>query len=1011
MRVLAALLFLPLALWAQNHLLISEVYVPASAQQQNAFVEIYNPGAQGIDLSSYYLANYNTAYQLVTGTYSTQVGDFLVRFPDDAVIPAGESRVVALYGDAFTTAFNKGADWEMTSTEEATADMAGGYVGSNIRFDPSGGMVHLFRWDGQSDRISDVDYLAWGISFFKERWMDKSGITIDGPDADDTASAYADDTPKASQKALPTPAAGMSYQRAGSVEISETATGGNGPGGHDETSEDWTQSFAEVSPSPGSFSEVAGDGSGSATVDIASVDANATVTLTFTLTGTAGYVLQQAALIIPSSWSFSGSSADVSFSGGGLASAALTIGGDTLFFSGTQLTDTQTGTIEIANLQTPDKTENATFEVRTAVSGGRLTPIAVFPVVSVVKALTIADIQNNVSSYLGTQVTIQGVVSLGAGITTTGWTDAYVQDGSGRGINVFRPGELVPRLKRGNLVTVSGTVDEFNGTTEIVDFTVTVDDSLKEVPEVAFLSLAAAANTELEGTMVEVNGIISDMFSAGGGTTLTIRNGGSTLSARIWDNTGVDLGGYAPGDTIAMRGIVDIYQNNAQLLVGYQEDIFHSDLVVPVDGSGAVTVSPAQVEPGATVDLLFTFRATTDDTLSLATLAIPSGWNFSGSSADVGTGGVFSGAALDVTGGLISLSGFELSDGLEGTLTLKNISAPNANTVSTFDVKTAQSGGVLTPVKSAPIVLVGSGTDIPTISIADARSQPDGTAISIKGVIVIGAGILRNDFTSAYIADEDGAGLNVFRRGSPDPDIVRGNLVVLQGTLTSFNGVLEIENYTTTILSKNYPLPDPLELSTGQSALTRYEGSWVHVRGIVTGKSSAGGGTNIFIDDGSGETTIRVWDTAGLSLDDFNVGDFIEASGVHGLFANAGQILVGYQEDIGHIDLSDQPVSLKVPPRPFAPDQGEKLTIEYGSGGANTRVTLRVYDMNGRLVATLVDGDGIPLPVKLEWDGRNQLGDRLTIGTYVLHFEVVNKDTGNRTTRVAPIVIGTMLSR
>ncbi len=1011
MRVPAALLFLPLALWAQSHLLISEIYVPASAQQQNAFVEIYNPGVQSIDLSNYYLANYNTAYQMVNGTYSTNVGDFVVRFPDNAVIDAGESRVVALYGDAFAATFNKKADWEITATDGATADMTDGYVGSNIRFDPSGGMVHLFRWDGQSDLTGDADYLAWGISFFRERWMDRSGVSIDGPDADNTASVYADDTPKASQKALPTPAAGMSYQRTGSAEIAETAAGGNGIGGHDETSEDWIQSFAAVSPSPGSFSEVAGDGSGSAAVDIASVDANATVTLTFTLTGTADYVLQQAALIIPSSWSFSGSSADVSFSGSGLASATLAIGGDTLFFSGTQLTDTQTGTIEIANLQTPDNTENSAFEIRTAVSGGRLTPIAVFPVVSVVKALTIADIQNNVSSYLGTQVTVQGVVSLGAGITTTGWTDAYVQDASGRGINVFRSGELVPRLKRGNLVTVSGTVDEFNGTTEIVDFTVTVDDSLKEVPEVAFLSLAAAANTELEGTMVEVNGIISDMFSAGGGTTLTIRNGGSTLSARIWDNTGVDLSGYALGDTIAMRGIVDIYQNNAQLLVGYQEDIFHSDLVVPVDGSGTVTVSPAQVEPGATVDLLFTFRATTDDTLSRATLAIPSGWNFSGSSADVGTGGVFSGAVLDVTGALISLSGFELSDGLEGTLTLKNISAPNANTVSTFNVKTAQSGGVLTPVKSAPIVLVGSGTDIPTISITDARSQPDGTAISIKGVIVIGAGILRNDFTSAYIADEDGAGLNVFRRGSPDPDIVRGNLVVLQGTLTSFNGTLEIENYTATVLSKNYPLPDPLELSTGQSALTRYEGSWVHVKGIVTGKSSAGGGTNIFIDDGSGETTIRVWDTAGLNLDGFNVGDFIEASGVHGVFANAGQILVGYQEDIGLIDLSNQPVSLKVPPRPFAPDQGEKLTIEYGSGGANTRVTLRIYDMNGRLVATLVDGDGIPLPVKLEWDGRNQLGDRLTIGTYVLHFEVVNKDTGNRTTRVAPIVIGTMLSR
>ena len=55
---------------AQDHLLITEVLAPPDADAGKAFVEIYNPTGQSVDLSEYYLANYNTYYQIVNGTYS-----------------------------------------------------------------------------------------------------------------------------------------------------------------------------------------------------------------------------------------------------------------------------------------------------------------------------------------------------------------------------------------------------------------------------------------------------------------------------------------------------------------------------------------------------------------------------------------------------------------------------------------------------------------------------------------------------------------------------------------------------------------------------------------------------------------------------------------------------------------------------------------------------------------------------------------------------------------------------
>jgi hypothetical protein len=1012
MRFVFTFLLLPFMLFAQDHLLLSEVLVPSSSEAGTAFIEIYNPTDQSLSLNNVHLSNYDTYYKMVNADYSNNTAKFLVKFTDIEIAPKA-NLVIALDGSAFTGKFTSSADYEIAGTDDNTADMVVLYAGSNIKLESSNGFLILFQWDGSSDLIQDIDYISWG--FFTTGLMDKSGVSIDGPDANNDASNYLDDLSAASQKKATIPTGGQSLQRNGIVEIDEVTTGGNGLNGHNEATENWRTSFVASAPSPGSFSEVEGDGAGIATIFPSDTTASAEIDLTITITGESTYTLTDVQIIVPGDWSWGQSLSDVVLSGDATTGSGISVSGDTITLSSTSFTASKSGSVKIENITTPDITTTSTFTVRSAVSGGNLTTIANSPQVSIIAPISIADLQNNFDDFNGQQVTLDAVVAIGAGITRSDHTDAYVQDESGRGINVFRSNEIVSDLAVGNKVRITATVSEFSGTTQLSDFTVSVLSTGNEIPAVARMSVAQASDISLEGTFVETAGVIEDLaMGIGGGANLTINDGTGSITARIWDNTGVDLSGYSTGDTVAIRAVIDIFNSEAQLLLAYDKDIFPGSIKTRVDGSGTVSVDPFSVALNSSATLTFSFIATAEDTVDKVSILVPSEWQWNGTVNDVGTFGAFSDASVEVSGKLITLSNTVLSPNETGDLEINNLTAPAVDTISTFKVQTAGLLGSLSSIARQPIVRVGKGTQIDAMTIAEIRANKGlylNQPITIQGTIVIGAGILRTDFTSAYIVDSTGAGLNVFRFGEIDPDIVRGNLVILRGTLTEFNGVLEIESYQTTVLATGATLPEPIILNTNDAAGLEHEGSFVAVSGVIIESFSAGGGTNLEIDDASGSVVLRIWDSSNLDLSAFTEGTNVTAQGIHSVFRETGQVLVGYQEDISVLELEDIPVSLKLPNKPFAPDQGEFLEIEYGPGSGNTHITMRIFDLGGRLVTTIFDKPGAPFVTSRFWNGRNDLGELVTIGTYILHFEVTNEDTGKKTQKIAPIVVGTILSR
>jgi hypothetical protein len=236
--------------------------------------------------------------------------------------------------------------------------------------------------------------------------------------------------------------------------------------------------------------------------------------------------------------------------------------------------------------------------------------------------------------------------------------------------------------------------------------------------------------------------------------------------------------------------------------------------------------------------------------------------------------------------------------------------------------------------------------------------------------------------------------------------------------VTEFNGVTEIEYTRINLISTGAELPRAIPLSNARVNSTRWDGTLIATAGIILEKFSAGGGTTLEISDGKGATNIRIWDTARLDLSGFNENDRILVEGVGSLFLSNGdsifQILPAYQDQI-ELDPTYVPqldnAALQVDPHPFAPDQGEKITITYNAAAVNNKVTVRIFDLGGRLITTLLDEQAQLIESTFRWDGRDRLNERVPLGTYICHLEVIEPVSGKKITKTAPIVVGTILSR
>jgi hypothetical protein len=136
-----------------------------------------------------------------------------------------------------------------------------------------------------------------------------------------------------------------------------------------------------------------GDGTGTATMTPQSRPVNqVAVAETLTVTGDGTNTLEGVSVTIPSSWTWDGTSRNIS--GAGFSSASSSVTGDgtggnpwVITVTGAAVTDINTGTFRIFNLNTPPSTGLTTFTVKTRIASGTLIAIASSPTVNIISGV------------------------------------------------------------------------------------------------------------------------------------------------------------------------------------------------------------------------------------------------------------------------------------------------------------------------------------------------------------------------------------------------------------------------------------------------------------------------------------------------------------------------------------------------------------------------------------------------------------------------------------------------
>lgn len=311
-------------------------------------------------------------------------------------------------------------------------------------------------------------------------------------------------------------------------------------------------------------------------------------------------------------------------------------------------------------------------------------------------------------------------------------------------------------------------------------------------------------------------------------------------------------------------------------------------------------------------------------------------------------------------------------------------------------------------------------------TIRENWDEYNGQTVTLRGVVTIGSNILITSRTSAYFQDVSGRGLNLF--ASAITNLMQGDSIEVTGELTEYNGVKELTNWTNsyTVLAQNVPITSTAKVYISELAnnLTDWEGSYVEIHGTVAERSNptaTNQGCNVVIEDETARTTVRIWNTTGALYNSLGeivneytdslltLGNQVIVRGVVGIYNNAPQILLGYASDVEPYivgEVGEGRTKISVAPYPFVPKLGEviKYTYEYP---ANCRAIVRVYDLSGRFITTLVD-NYFAVSWKREdtWNGRNELNQLVSPGNYILHLQTTNRSTGKSQISIAPVVVG-----
>jgi len=184
-----------------------------------------------------------------------------------------------------------------------------------------------------------------------------------------------------------------------------------------------------------------------------------------------------------------------------------------------------------------------------------------------------------------------------------------------------------------------------------------------------------------------------------------------------------------------------------------------------------------------------------------------------------------------------------------------------------------------------------------TISIAEARSLPLGTVVTVDGSLTVPSGAFSSSTFDEGFAIQDHTG-GIYVSVADNLGFAPRQQVRVTGMLADSFGLLTLTDVTDTKAHGIGPKVQALPVATGAVGEAT-EGKLVRIAGRITRTANdLPYGFMIFIDDGSGEIKVFVSASTGIDVSGLSPGLTIEVTGFSGQFDTAYEVDPRFQSDI-----------------------------------------------------------------------------------------------------------------
>jgi phosphatidylserine/phosphatidylglycerophosphate/cardiolipin synthase-like enzyme len=314
-------------------------------------------------------------------------------------------------------------------------------------------------------------------------------------------------------------------------------------------------------------------GHGSASISPPTLSGGVSHSLTLKLFGQAPFILRNARINVPSSWTWSHTTGSITLVGGG--SPVASVAGDTIVITNMTLNAGDSLQVQMSNFTPYDTTAGFTFLTKTGTASDSIYTIGTQPSVFVYSTpLLLSAVQQNdvngVPLLNNRLVTVRGIVT----VANQFGGPSYIQDNSG-GLGIFGS-TFSTAVNIGDEVVVSGLVQPFNGLTEIVNPILHWIASTGNIVEPIVVTAFQIANDGVGGVeqyecrLVRLNGVtVATPGNWAGNTNYPLVDATGTTQIRISVATNL-VGTPIPVGAFDLICVVGQFISGPVFIGGYQ---------------------------------------------------------------------------------------------------------------------------------------------------------------------------------------------------------------------------------------------------------------------------------------------------------------------------------------------------------------------------------------------------------------------------------------------------------